>query len=204
MNNKFHNTLSECRELFGTPSRNFSLYQGWKNKISLPLWARLGDDKRFEEIFLNQLSLLKDGKLVWGKIIQANSMLFSSGKSNHPAAIIYSLDNIIDNSPEIIEEAASQLYSFKGKNTENPELQIFADKLANEVDADLKLAIPKELTEGVECFYTCIMVHRNHLPNKILSMGLFPLLVNPERTDATMILPSKYWQLSFIELWKNS
>lgn len=204
MNDQISNTLIACRKNFGKSPRKFSLYRRWKNKMPMPQWVRDCNDKRFEEIFMNQSLLLQEGQIVWGRVIQANELLFSPGAQDHPAAIIYSLDKRLDRDPDILEVAASLLYQLKGENTDSPELQIFADKLTDEMVTDLKLPIPLELTEGLECFYTCIMVHRSHLPNRILSMGLFPLVVYPTKTDATMILPCHYWPSFFVDLWKSS
>lgn len=32
-----------------------------------------------------------------------------------------------------------------------------------------------------------------HLPEQVLHGSIFPLLIHPEKTDVTMILPSRYW-----------
>ena len=197
----FEKAINQCRTALGNAPREFSIYRGWKNKMPKPFWLLFENDQCYNEILSQQDSLLKRGNIIWGGVIQANSALFSKGSFNHPAAVIYSFDCNVDKSPEIIKIIASELFSYKGMQTSNPEIQAFSDKLADEIETDLKLKIPEELTEGVECFYTSILVHRNHLPNNVLSMGVFHLLVNPEETEATMILPFKYWPKSLINLW---
>jgi len=197
----FQKAINECRAAFGNAPREFSMYREWRNKIPKPFWLLLENDQCYNEILCQQSHLLKRGSIIWGGIIQANSALFSKGSFNHPAAAIYSFDQNVDKSPEVISFIASQLFSYKGMQASNPEIQTFSDKLADEIETDLKLKIPEELTEGVDCFYTSILVHRNHLTNKVLSMKVFPLLVNPEETKATMILPFKYWSKSLINLW---
>ncbi|MFX1237029.1 MAG: hypothetical protein ACFE8P_04840, partial [Promethearchaeota archaeon] len=90
----------------------------------------------------------------------------------------------------------------KGLDTD-PELQTFSDKLADELVSDWKIPIPKKITQNIQCFYmTTTIIIRKHLPNKKLSRSLFPLLVCPEKTDAGMILPSQFWDVSFNAEWK--
>lgn len=193
--------MEGCVKSFGASPRRISRFDLWRRKIPKPDWVKSTNDRRFTEVFDNQAVLLRRGFVVWGAIVQANMQLFSPGPTDCPAAIIYSLDPVINGRPCILEDAASKLFSFKGKVVDDEEIQVFSDKLADEMVSDLKLPVPKILTEGIECLYTCIMVHRKHLPDRKLSQGLFPLLVNPMETDATMILPSIYWPDSYVMSW---
>lgn len=196
-------TIAACRELIGVPPRPMSPFALWCTKMPVPMWVRLRRDLRFREIFRNQANLLKRGRVVWGAVVQANSLLFEPGRIDCPAAILYSLDSRVDQRPDVLTDAASMLFETKGRGVQDPEVRIFAEKLADEMVMDMKLAVPARLTRGVRCFYTCIMVHRKHLPDRKLSSGLFPILVNPEETEATMILPSKYWPSAFAESWQS-
>jgi hypothetical protein len=197
----FGDILEDCRSKFGASPRQLSMLEIWRRKMPTPSWVKSTNDRRFTVIFENQVGLLKRGRIVWGAIVQANSQLFEPGRTDCPAAIIYSLDSSIDANPSILEDVARDLYLAKGKNVDNDEIQIFADKLEDEMVADLKLSVPQSLTEGIQCFYTCIMVHRKHLPDRKLSQGLFPVIVNPSETEATMILPFIYWSNNFEISW---
>lgn len=201
VDNQFERIIEECRHSFGRPPREMSMFDIWRRKMPKPLWVKLSNDKEFSKIFDNQAALLKRGNIVWGAVVQANKHLFVSGRSDCPAAILYSLDPSVDANPSILRNAASSLYSVKGKKVDDEEIQIFADNLEDETVTDLKLVVPKSLSEGIECLYTCIMVHRKHLPDRKLSHGLFPILVNPMETEATMILPSMYWSKPFAMAW---
>jgi len=199
----FERIIGECRDSFGVPPRSISMFDIWRKKMPTPSWVKSSNDRRFTEIFDNQEALLKRGRVVWGAIVQANTQLFEYSGTDCPAAIIYSLDPLIDASPSILRNAANILFSTKGEFVDDEDIQIFADKLADEMIVDLKIPVPKGLTEDVECLYTCIMVHRKHLPDRKLSQGLFPILVNPKETEATMILPSTYWSSLYVMAWKD-
>lgn len=196
-------TIASCRRSFGEPPRKLSLFSLWRLRMPRPAWVKESGDVRFKEIFASQKTLLKTGRVVWAATVQANSLLFDSGDEDCPAAVLYSLDPRVDAQPELLQEAASRLFSFKGRKALDPELQTFADKLADEMVIDLKLPVPPSLTSGLRCYYTCIMVHRGHLPDGKLSQGYYPLLAGAEGTDACMILPSKYWPPSLVKRWNT-
>lgn len=47
------------------------------------------------------------------------------------------------------------------------------------------------------------MVHRPDLPDRYLASGLFPLVICPEATPATIILPARYWGDDLLALWRQ-
>ncbi len=150
-----------------------------------------GDD-RFLRLYEEQDLLLREGIVIWGQIVQANTLLFTRGLDDCPAAIVYSLDETVDTNPLILQTAAARLFSIKGDDTDE-DLQPFSSRLADEHTADWKLKVPTRLTQGIECFYITTMVIRKHLPGRHLKGATFPFLVCPSKTDVGMILPGKYW-----------
>jgi hypothetical protein len=193
--------INETRNNFGEPPRKFKFWEKMHLHIRPPEWVRLIQDTRFLALYEQQDLLYREGIIVWGHIIQANELLFEKGKRDHPAAIVYSLERIVDREPEILARVARFLFSIKGKETDQ-ELQEFSEKLAGEIVADWKLPVPLSLAGGVQCFYITTMVVRKHLPKKILSGSLFPFLVCPAKTDVGMILPARYWPERFKrKLW---
>ncbi|MFI4910995.1 MAG: hypothetical protein ACIAQZ_04955 [Sedimentisphaeraceae bacterium JB056] len=199
--NKESQIIEECREIFGDAPRQIKGFELWKASLSVPFWAIRSLDFRFFELYRDQWKLLKNGRVVWGRLIQANELLYRRGFSSHPATIVYSLDPQVDSYTEILDETAVKLFGLRGKQLVNPQLQILADKLEDEMVMDMKLLIPPSFTEGIECFYACIMVDRKHLPTKRLSYNRFPILVNPEQTNTTMMLPYRYWSESMVLKW---
>jgi hypothetical protein len=47
------------------------------------------------------------------------------------------------------------------------------------------------------------MVFRKHVPNGVLSCGLFPILTHPS-TPAVMMVPFEFWPIELIVLWKEN
>lgn len=142
-------------------------------------------------LYKDQRMLLEQGQLAWAHIVQANSLLFQSGKDDCPAAIVYSLDPNVQ--MKTLVAAAETLFDTKETNPEDPELTRFAEVITGETETLFNVPVPGKLTDGVACYYTTVMVHRAHLPVPVLGMPFFPVLVDPDRTEAAMILPGPLW-----------
>ncbi len=171
------------------------------DRIVPPHWLLINDEigpSHFKELFENQDVLFSEGTVVWGRLIQANSFLFSPGPDDHPAVVLYSLDEEIDSNPKIIRKAAKKIYKLKGKRTD-PDLQNFSDMLKSEHTRKWKIPIPPHITNNIQCFYTTSLIIRKHLPDGYLYHTQFPYLVCPEKTNVGTILPSRYWSEKFIK-----
>jgi hypothetical protein len=96
----FQKVIDYTRKSFGDPPRKFGFIRTRYHTIRPPKWAKAHNDIRFLELYQKQDVLFREGILVWGYIIQANQLLFESGRHDHPAALIYSLDQAIDGSPD--------------------------------------------------------------------------------------------------------
>jgi hypothetical protein len=194
--------LEQCRQKFGPPPRSFSLRERFYLWMAPPDWM-IGKRDELWRVYRSRKQLVRDGQVVWAALIQANFQLFSPGSSNCPAAVVYSTDPSFDSEPYALEEIARSLFRLKGTAPEDPALQKFAHDLTDERVRSMKLALPHSLTQGRDVFYTCIMVHRPHLPDRYLAAGLLPLVVQPELTEATLILPSRFWSDELLALWRS-
>jgi hypothetical protein len=185
--------MDACRASLGEAPRDFS----WRDKVGYlriprPVWLRRKDP--LAEILRAQDLLLTEGRLVWGAIVQANTLLFKPGWQNHPAAVVYSPDTaLFDDNPDLLLDIARKLYRVKGTQQADPELAAFSRMLASERDREMRMEVPRSLTGSAAVHCTDIIVARRHLPGRVLSERVFPLLIAPERTAMTMMLPSRFW-----------
>lgn len=151
--------------------------------------------------------LLTKGIVVWGHIVQANSLLFKKGKNNYSAAIVYSLDPIFNSNLSQLSRIAWELYELKDRHVEHPEvidLKAIANAITNETDCLFNIKIPESIALDRVVYYTTIAVYRQDLPTKYLRNNWFPLLIAPGVTENVMILPAKYWHRNLVRTWVNN
>ncbi len=146
----------------------------------------------FDPMF--QKRILKEGKVAIGALVQANSLLFEKGKSNHPADFIYSTDPFFLEYPGDLEGLAHILFQTKGTSGYNPSIQKLADLLADEMERNYCYKLPRDLLEGKEVYFTTVVVDRNHLPKKKIEGRLMPMLVLPGEEPDAIILPYWHWK----------
>lgn len=194
--------LEGCRANFGTAPRRFGWLQKRFLRQSAPSWMQKQPEDRLWQLFQDRDLLLQNGTVVWGHLIQANRLLFEPGPNDHPCAALYSFDPFFDDRPELLEELGHDFYSIKGQQMDDPELQKISDVLQNERQRPLAVPLPARATGGHTMVYAASMVHRAHLPEGVLSNGLFPVLAHPSATPTAMILPSKFWPAEMQRLWK--
>ncbi|WP_449473193.1 hypothetical protein [Streptomyces tanashiensis] len=188
--------IAQCRASLGEAPRRFSWFDKFRYlRIPRSDWVEREDP--LAEILKAQDVLLAEGRLVWGAIVQANSDLFVRGWHDLPAAVIYSPDTaVFDDSPDLLLDIARKLYRLKGTRQQDPELAAFSRMLASEMDREMRLEVPRRLTGSAAVYCTDIIVARRHLPGRALSKSIFPLLIAPEHTAMTMMLPSRFWPTS--------
>lgn len=151
--------------------------------------------------------LLTKGIVVWGHVVQANSLLFQSGTKNHSAAIVYSLDPIFNCNLTQLSRIAWELYELKDRRIEHPEvmeLKAIADTITNETDCLYNIKIPASIALDRVVYYTTIAVYRQDLPTNCLRNNWFPLLIAPGVTENAIILPAKYWHNYLVRAWVNN
>jgi len=197
----FQEIMDDIRRKFGEPPRRFSIGDKLALSASKPLLMPPGD--RLIMQYQHRKEIFRTGKVVWGHIIQANEKLFLPGSECLPAAWLYSLDPHFDEQVEELEDIALDLFDTKGEETGDPELQRFADTLADEYERIMSLPIPKSVTGGRDVTYTVGNVHRRFIPTGRLAQSFFPLVVAPSITPATWILPSRWWSEPLVAMWRS-
>ncbi|NUK00947.1 hypothetical protein [Streptomyces lunaelactis] len=191
--------LNECRSNLGPAPRSFDFLDKRRYaRIPRPEWIAAAEP--LQEILRQQNTLLREGRLVWASLVQANELLFRPGDHDHPSTVIYSPDTAaFDDDPDRLRGIARALYALKGTGQEDAELAAFSRTLASEMEYEMRMRVPQSLAGDAEVYCTDIIVSRRHLPDGVLRSPLFPLIIHPEKTAMTMMLPSRYWPNELIE-----
>lgn len=181
--------LHKCIENFGIAPRRFSRWDRLAYlHLTKPLWLRLNPFEELRTLFRNQRTLLADGTVVWGYIIQANCLLYEAGNDNCPGEIVYSLDK--DNGVDhvYLAQVASELYSLKGTRPSDPELLRIAEYLTDETIRVFGLAVPASISLARHLQISTTLFVRSHLPKRRICAQLLPVVVNPDKPYVAMPL----------------
>lgn len=192
------NLLEAVRSAIGDPPRVMEASRVAALTPGPPPWFR--PDDRLVEVYRRLETLLLEGQVVWGALVQANQLLFKPGPNDHPAMTIYAADRSFDGRLEDLRAIAHRLYRLKNTTPEDRDERRLAAAITNEMERGLGWAVPKSLTGGREVLSTTFMVFRGQLPGRVLQSGWFPLLVHDD-TPAVMIVPGVYWPRELVGRW---
>lgn len=193
---------ADCERRIGPPPRRF----GWFARfgylsVPRPSWAH--DDQLRVVIDGFRDDILKHGKVVWGRLVQANMVLFKSGPQNAPAEVVYFPAEEPNDLLERLDVIASSLFTLKGTSGNPTQAQAIADHLTAEITRAFGLSVPANISGGKECEISTIYVTRKHLPEGRLVTPFFPLVITPNRPRRVAILPSRYWADGLVRLWSG-
>jgi hypothetical protein len=194
------NVLDDIRRRIGPAPRRIPDEARRYLLTRAPLWVvRMKDD--VEEFYRNQELLLREGTVAWAAVVQANGVMYSPGPGDAPATFIYSTAPAIEADPERLAQIAHQLFALKGGQFEHPQEQAYGDMLAKETERAMGIEIPRPIADGLTIRSTTVMIHRKHLPGRVLQGKLIPVLVHPQ-SNAIMIVPSRTWPEDFAASWQ--
>ena len=154
------------------------------------------------EIFQRQSLLLTEGRPVWAVLLQANSSLREPGPNDSLGTLLYSPDPYFDDHPMELRAIGGEFASLKGSTPEDPMLLAAAQLISNDAGRPLGRALPLRVFSSREVCMSTFVAFRKHLPNGVLSQGLFPLLIHPA-TPASLMLPFEFWPIELIVRWKE-
>lgn len=165
-------------------SENFNFYQrrlSLKNQLFLfsiprPKWLKANRDDKLHDLFNNFTKVFKEGRVVWGHIVQANSQLYEDGTKNLPAQGVFSLNESYRGDPDHLFQLASSVYDLKQRDGVEGELSELYNSVSCETERSFGLRIPSALSRE-RCYVTTLFISRDHLPDKKLSRPLVPLVV---------------------------
>ena len=190
------NPYAICREKLGAAPRTFARAQKKILAAKTPPWSKtdaLGCVVRDREL------LLREGRIAPGVLVQANQTLWQMGENTSAAIALWTEDARLETDMRCLRELALELKSFKGLSPETvkqraPEMVPFAREITDETSSPLNMKLPADWgMAGAQFYMSALLVWRTDLPARYLTSRLIPLLVLPERTNSTLILPGLFW-----------
>jgi hypothetical protein len=198
--------LHDCRVRFGLAPRVLSGVEMEACRLNVvpELEASFRQSKDpMLRILRDQQKLLERGVLVWGRLVQANQILFDpSNNYTAPANVIYSLDPYFDGRGETLGELAHGLFARKGTIPGERELREFVRVITDERARIMRRELPRSYCGGRSVYFTTCFIQPGHLPGNRIALPEFPLIVNFQETEAVMLLPSQFWSADLVAQWR--
>jgi hypothetical protein len=170
-------------------------------RVAAPPWLKQRPTDRMNEIVERQSLLYAEGTIVWAALVQANKLMFVPGDADCPGLLVYSPDPYFDARPAELRDVAQRMFGYKGTEPGHEELKRLAELVSDEAGRSLKFALPKVLSSR-DIDTSTFMIFRRHIPNGVLTMSMFPILIHPA-TPVAMMVPFESWPGEMIALWRE-
>lgn len=152
-----------------------------------PSWA---DGDSIDLWFQNVGALFLGGRLVWGRITQANHLMWKEGSANCPGEVLYDLRGIPGG--DALGPIADTIFDYKCTRPLDHRLAFLADLLTEERTRSYGLPLPLRLSSA-DLRLTTIFFDRKHLPGGYLHSALVPLLIHDDYPGIVTVLPERFW-----------
>jgi hypothetical protein len=149
-----------------------------------------------ERSFSRYPDLWFGGKVVWGRIVQVNTALFSAGDLDLPGDVVYDPTGVMGH--QDLAEVAQKLFALKGTTPTDRALRAFADHLADEYVRACGLRVPECISQH-RLLVSTLLFHRKHLPDRKITLPHFPVLINDKFPGVVMALPSRWWPAELMD-----
>jgi hypothetical protein len=151
-------------------------------------------------------ALFASGRVVWGALVHANKLLFEPNVHSAPGEVLYDPEGRVP--PDGLESVAHALFSAKsmaeagfGSSLLQKNIARYAAHLADEISrvfGETIQATAYPLKASTTYF------DRHLLPDGMLTLGRFPLLVSDEHPGFVRILPARLWPAELREQWMTT
>lgn len=143
-------------------------------------------------------SLYRTGKVVWAALVQANSLMFKSEGASCPGEIVFDPTGQTD--VYTLHNSAKQLFALKGTTPEQEDQRKYAEHLTDERTRLINFPFPQSLAP-LPLRMSSVWFWRMHLPDGILTLPYFPIIISEQTLGEAIILPSLFWPKVFKEYW---
>jgi Fe-S cluster assembly iron-binding protein IscA len=201
---EFSDMLDQCRGTYATvaaATRRTGLFSRLKRSLGRDIAAELGISKVPFNLDSEYRLLLDHGSIVWGTIVQANNGLYGPGQSNLPALTLFSTDRAFDAAPARLRELANHVAALKDSIPAEADLRPIAEAVTDETNRTTLERLPPSMAASDLAWVGRTIIFRSQLPSGFLSHWLLPMIVCPDRTPESIVLPLRYWPASLSDQW---
>lgn len=195
--------IQDCNAYFGAAPRSFSLMERFRYlKIFAPTWLRGDRNDMLNCLIDDAYQVFKEGHIVWGHIVQANTLLFERDNNyNCPAALVYSPTAARGGNPAKLGHIARELFALKGTKPTDMKTDLIAEYMTDEMSRPMGIPVPTSIASAEGYLMTTTFIVRKHLPGRTLYQSALPIVVHPQKTHLALPLPERYWPRSLVQQW---
>jgi hypothetical protein len=191
--------IAKCRAALDRARSRFSWWDRLTYlRVAQPSWAARDALAVF---FTHRAALLATGRVTWGHTVQANSALFELGPHDLPGEVVYVADPQVPVDVQALGQVADQLYQLKGTRQIDPVFSELSTYLADEYIRVFGAKVPALISAGMPCAISTVFFSRKHLPNRVLSRRLYPIIVSDAEPRVAMVLQSRFWSEALQRHW---
>lgn len=118
-----HDILLKCIRNFGELSRKVPIRDRFTYyRVPRPGWLRSNPADKLITHFEHLGTLFSSGIVVWGRVVQANVMMFEEGDNDCPGDIVFSMTDPGHADPDYLTHVSQELYRLKGTEPTDDEM----------------------------------------------------------------------------------
>ncbi len=146
--------------------------------------------------------LLQQGRVVWGHTVRANDDLLEEGECGNLGAVLYDPSGRLK--PAALRPLALELAEHFGGELIAAALRPQEFRLDEQFCGEwaCPIAMPVPQPHGPNALMvTGLYFDRKHLPNGMLVLDYYPLLISDGHPGVAMLLPSRWWPQAYRSAW---
>lgn len=177
-----------------------------------PAWVSTED--RARGLYRGERDLWEHGRVVWGRILLAESALWSEGSSAGTGEVVWSLDPYIDAFPDWLEGPCGQFWMLREPPEISDDERLHVDvpgwsSVLPFVRAEVRPSVrrrrfPHLLSRSRVVYHQGVLLYRQHLPSRQLGAAQVPLVVTDDAERAVRVLPERFWPDDLVATWQSA
>lgn len=172
--------------------------------LKYPPWIK---QDPLNKVLEDYVTLLRTGRVVWGRLVQGNMALYEPGDTSSPAEVVYDPAGML--TQEELYPVGERLYALKEQHLtmdpSDPKLKPLRDigqRLAAETVRGFGERVPWQIYPG-QLQLSTIFMYRPHLPGAIVNKMLLPIIVSNKCPGSTWVLPGRLWPQGMVDWWNS-
>lgn len=149
----------------------------------------------------DRMMLAHEGTVVLGHFVRAFFPAYIPGRRAHYGSVVYGKDPAMCTE---VFDLAWRVNELRQNHRPPPQgTEIVASSIRNDQSSFPRIELPPALGVEKGRFVANLCIHRSRLPLGYIHSRLVPLLICPDKTHWSCLLPRRFWSPRMVEVWKS-